>query len=202
MRYPQRLTIKKAQREKLIKQKSFVIWLTGLSGSGKTTIANKLEMELYRLEYLTYILDGDRLRQILHKDLSYTTQDRLENIRRNGQIAKMFIDAGIITICAFVSGIGEGRKKVKALFPADQFVEVFLNCPLEVCQQRDPKGLYKKARDGKIKHLIGFDISYDPPQHPDIRLDTSKLSPQECVTIIMRYLFKKKFLNNYRAHSA
>ena len=110
-------------------------------GSGKTTPANKLEAELHRLKYLTYILDGDRLRQTLHKELLYTPQDHLENIRRNGQIAKMLVDAGLIAICVFMSGIEKGRKRVKSLFPAGEFVEVFLDCPLTICQQRDPKGL-------------------------------------------------------------
>jgi adenylylsulfate kinase len=195
MKHTQVFNIGQADREKLIDQKAFVVWFTGLSGSGKTTIANKLETELHRLKYLTYILDGDRLRQTLHKELLYTPQDRLENIRRNGQIAKMLVDAGLITICAFMSGIEKGRQGVKSLFPAGEFVEVFLDCPLAICQRRDPKGLYKKARTGQIKDLLGFDIPYEQPNHPDIVLDTSRLLPKQSVKIIVQYLIKNKYLN-------
>ena len=140
-------------------------------------------------------MDGDRLRQTLHKELLYTPQDHLENIRRNGQIAKMLVDAGLIAICVFMSGIEKGRKRVKSLFPAGEFVEVFLDCPLTICQQRDPKGLYKKARIGKIKNLLGFDISHEQPHHPDVVLDTSKLFPEESVKVIIQYLIKNKYLN-------
>jgi len=196
MKRSQVFTILQADREKLINQKAFIIWFTGLSGSGKTTLANNLETELHRLKYLTYILDGDRLRQTLNKELLYAPQDRLENISRNGQIAKMLVDAGLITICAFMSGIEKGRKRVKSLFAAGEFVEVFLDCPITICQQRDPKGLYKKASIGKIKDLIGFDIPYEQPDHPDIVLNTSKLSPQECIRTIMQYLIRKKYLKS------
>lgn len=195
MKQPQIFTIKKSDREKLLKQKAFVIWFTGISGSGKTTLAVKLERELYRLKYLTFILDGDSLRKDLHKELSYTPKDRLENIRRNGQIARMFTQAGVITICAFMSGIERGRKMARALFPADEFVEVFLDCPIGICRQRDPKGLYRKAKAGKIRHLIGFDIPYEPPKRPSIILDTSKLSLRECVRAIIKHLVEKKYLS-------
>ena len=194
MKQPLIFSVKKRDREKLLKQKAFVIWFTGISGSGKTTLAINLERELHRLKYLTYILDGDSLRRDLHKELSYTLQDRLENIRRNGQIARMFTDAGVIAICAFMSGIEKGRKKVRSLFSTDEFIEVFLDCPLDICRQRDPKGLYKKAISGKIKHLIGFDIPYELPKRPNIILDTSKLSPGECVRAIIKYLVKKRYL--------
>jgi len=194
MKYAQVFAVKKPDREKLLKQKAFVIWFTGISGCGKTTLASKLENELHRLHYLTYMLDGDNLRRNLHKELAYTTEDRLENIRRNGQIARMFTDAGLITICAFMSGIDKGRKMVRSLFLPNEFVEIYLNCPLAVCSQRDPKGLYKKAKSGKVRHLIGFDIPYEPPKHPNIILDTSKLSPKECVRVIIKYLIERKYL--------
>lgn len=186
--------VTQSERQKLIRQKAFVVWFTGLSGSGKTTLAGLLEIELYRLKLLTYVLDGDQLRNILHKELSYTREDRLENVRRNGQIAKMFTDAGLIVICAFMSGIEEGRKKVKALFSPGKFVEIYLDCPVNVCQERDPKGLYKKAKAGSISNLLGFDIPYEPSNDPNIVLDTSKLSPRECVQIIVKYLIKKGYL--------
>ncbi len=195
MKYTKVFAVKKRDRERLLKQKGFVIWFTGISGSGKTTLAVTLEKELHRLKYLTYILDGDRLRKDLHKELSYTPRDRLENIRRNGQIARMFTDAGVITICSFMSGIEQGRRRVRALFSSDEFVEVFLDCPLGICRQRDPKGLYKKATAGKIRHLIGFDIPYESPKSPSIILDTSKLSPQECIRAIIKYLMGKKYLS-------
>ncbi|MFA6130318.1 MAG: adenylyl-sulfate kinase [Candidatus Omnitrophota bacterium] len=194
MKYSQAFGVKKPDREKLLKQKAFVIWFTGISGCGKTTLASKLEKKLHRLHYLTYMLDGDSLRRHLHKELAYTTEDRLENIRRNGQIARMFTDAGLITICAFMSGIDKGRKMVRSLFLPDEFVEIYLNCPLAVCSQRDPKGLYKKAKSGKIRHLIGFDIPYEPPKHPNVILDTSKLSPKECTRVIIKYLIERKYL--------
>ncbi|MDD5560819.1 MAG: adenylyl-sulfate kinase [Candidatus Omnitrophica bacterium] len=194
MKCAQAFIIKKRDREKLLQQRAFVIWFTGVSGSGKTTLANKLEKQLFRLKYLTYILDGDRLRKHLHKELSYTPEDRLENIRRNGQIARMFTDAGLITICAFMSGIEKGRKELRSLFLPGEFVEIYLDCPINVCRLRDPKGLYKKASSGKLQYLIGFDIPYESPKRPNIILDTSKIPPEECIRIIVKYLIEKKYL--------
>ncbi|MDD5408897.1 MAG: adenylyl-sulfate kinase [Candidatus Omnitrophica bacterium] len=194
MKYAQVFAVKKRDREKLLKQKAFVIWFTGISGSGKTTLANKLERQLYRLNHFTYLLDGDSLRQHLHKELTYTTKDRLENIRRNGQIARMFTDAGLIVICAFMSGIDKGRRMIRSLFSPDEFVEIYLDCPLAVCSQRDPKGLYKKAKSGKLRHLIGFDIPYEPPKRPNLILDTSKSSSDECTRVIIKYLIEKEYL--------
>ncbi|WP_281170177.1 adenylyl-sulfate kinase [Carboxydothermus ferrireducens] len=181
-------------REKLLGQKGVVIWLTGLSGSGKSTIARELEAVLYREGKLAYVLDGDNIRMGLNKDLGFSEKDRQENIRRIGEVAKLFVDAGIIVITAFISPFRADRDKVRSLLPEGKFIEVFVDCPLEVCEARDVKGLYQKAREGKIPEFTGITSPYEPPVKPEITLKTAEQSLEECVDIILTYLRKNLYL--------
>ncbi|MBA4147966.1 MAG: adenylyl-sulfate kinase [Verrucomicrobia bacterium] len=166
----------------------YVVWLTGLSGSGKSTISVDLERELFNLGKHTYILDGDNIRHGLNKDLGFSPEDRKENIRRIGEVAKLVADAGAICITAFISPYREDRELVRQLVPAGQFIEVFVNAPLEVCEQRDPKGLYSKARAGEIKEFTGISAPYEAPEKAELEVRTDELTVQECVAKIVEYL--------------
>lgn len=175
---PQNLTrpsfsISRQDRERLNGQKGKVIWLTGLSGAGKSTLANALDEALYRQGKRAYILDGDNIRHGLNKDLGFTQADRVENIRRVAEVAKLMLDAGLIVITAFISPFRSEREIARALIGNDRFMEVFLDTPLEVCELRDPKGLYRKARSGKLPNMTGIDSPYEAPQQPDVRIDHS-----------------------------
>ncbi len=175
---PQNLTrpsfsISRQDRERLNGQKGKVIWLTGLSGAGKSTLANALDEALYRQGKRAYILDGDNIRHGLNKDLGFTQADRVENIRRVAEVAKLMLDAGLIVITAFISPFRSEREMARALIGNDRFMEVFLDTPLEVCELRDPKGLYRKARSGELPNMTGIDSPYEAPQQPDVRIDHS-----------------------------
>jgi adenylylsulfate kinase len=172
----------------LLSQKGAVIWLTGLSGSGKSTIAYTLEHALVRRGYLCYVLDGDNIRHGLNKNLGFSAEDREENIRRLGEVGKLFVDAGLITITAFISPYRKDRDTARRTVGTDSFFEIFCYAPLEVCEQRDPKGLYKKARAGEIKGFTGIDDPYEPPENPEMVLDTSKVTPQEAVVALCEML--------------
>jgi bifunctional enzyme CysN/CysC len=172
--HPQVLTITQKEREKLNGHPGKVIWFTGLSGSGKSTLANALEVELHRQGKRTYILDGDNIRQGLNKDLGFTDSDRVENIRRITEVAKLMMDAGLIVITAFISPFKREREMAKERIGEGHFVEVFVDTPIEVCEKRDPKGLYQKARDGKLPNFSGISSPYEAPDLPDVRVDTSK----------------------------
>ena len=185
--------ITKSDRIKLLNQKSFIIWLTGLSGSGKSTIANKLEVELYKRGYLTYLLDGDNIRHGLNKDLGFDDKSRVENIRRIAEVAKLFLDAGIITISAFISPFKNERKLVREL--TKDFIEVFVDTPIEECIKRDPKGLYKKALNKEIKNFTGIDSPYEKPDNPEIIL-SYKNSVEENVNKLISYLIQKGYIND------
>ena len=174
----QSFKIDQQKRMKLLAQKPLLIWFTGLSGSGKSTMANLLENELHGSGFKTYTLDGDNVRHGLCKDLSFTDEDRVENIRRIGEVANLFLDAGVIVLCSFVSPFKADRQSVKDLVGDDRFVEVFVDCPLEVCEKRDVKGLYQKAREGKIKNFTGISSPFEAPQSPDIHLYTAEEEPQ------------------------
>jgi adenylylsulfate kinase len=186
--------ITKEDRHKLMKQRGVVIWLTGLSGSGKSTIAVELEHALVENKQQAYILDGDNIRHGLNKNLGFSPEDRSENIRRIGEVAKLFVDANIITITAFISPYREDRDSARALAKDGEFIEVYVKCPLDVCEQRDTKGLYKKARAGEVKKFTGISAPYEEPSNPEITIDSSKLSIEESTRMILNYLEEKGFV--------
>jgi adenylyl-sulfate kinase len=168
--------------------KGTIVWLTGLPASGKSTIAVALERELSAMGVHAHILDGDNIRRGLNADLGFSPEDRFENIRRIGEVAKLFCDAGLVVVTAFISPYCADRKRARSLVRKDDFVEVHVNTSLAVCEQRDPKGLYKKARAGKLTDFTGVSAPYEPPENPEIVLDTEQLTPPECVERILRYL--------------
>ena len=165
-----------------------VVWLTGLSGAGKSTIATEVERELFNLGKHVYVLDGDNMRHGLNSDLGFSPEDRQENIRRVGEVAKLFADAGVICITAFISPYRSDREIIRRILPPGKFIEVFVNAPLEICEQRDPKGLYAKARANEIKEFTGISAPYEAPQKPEIELHTDRLTPAESVAKIVEYL--------------
>lgn len=166
--------ITQEERAQWIGQKSCLLWFTGLSGSGKSTLVNALERRLFESGHLTYVLDGDNVRHGLNRDLGFTAEDREENIRRIGEVGKLFVDAGIVVLTAFISPFRSDRRLVRALLEEGEFVEVYVRAPLEVCEQRDPKGLYKRARSGEIKDFTGIDSEYEVPVKPEIVIDTDE----------------------------
>lgn len=169
-------SVTREQRAELKRQRPCLIWFTGLSGSGKSTIANALDVALVEAGYHTFLLDGDNVRQGLSRDLGFSDADRVENIRRIGEVGKLFVDAGLIVISAFISPFSSDRMMVRNLLPEGEFVEVFMNASLEVCEARDPKGLYKKARMGELPHFTGIDSPYEAPVRPDVVMDTGELT--------------------------
>ena len=172
-------------------QQPFVIWLTGLSGSGKSTLANALERRLLEMGRHTILMDADNIRKGLNRDLGFSEADRVENIRRIGEVAKLMTDAGLIVITAFISPFRADRDMVRALLPAGTFLEVHLSTPLEVCEARDPKGLYRKVRQGEIPNFTGISSPYEEPLAPELRLNTGTLPVIECVEVIMELLVLK-----------
>lgn len=186
--------ITKEKREKLLVQRPCVLWFTGLSGSGKSTIANAVEEALYKRGNKTYLLDGDNVRHGLNKDLGFSEIDRIENIRRIGEVSKLFIDAGLIVLTAFISPFKSDRKIAKSLVEENEFIEIYVNTPLEVCEQRDPKGLYKKARIGSIKNFTGIDSPYEAPKEAQIEIKTDQLNLEESVKKIINYLIEYGYI--------
>lgn len=180
--------IDKAARAEQKGHKAFLLWFTGLSGSGKSTIAGALEQELFRRGVHSYLLDGDNVRHGLCKGLGFTTEDRQENLRRVGEAAKLMVDAGLVVLAAFVSPYRADRDAIRALFPDGEFVEVFVDTPLAECEQRDPKGLYKKARAGEIKHFTGIDDPYEAPEQPEVHIHNHGCSVEEVVTELLAQL--------------
>lgn len=174
----------------LLGHKSKLLWLTGLSGAGKSTIANKLEIALHNKGMLTYILDGDNLRHGLNNDLGFSEPDRIENLRRVGQVAKLFVDAGVVTIASFISPFAKDRDNIRSLFPNDQFFEIYIKTSIEVAKKRDPKGLYKKALTGEIPNFTGINSPYEEPINPELIIDTDKINPDKAVNIIIDLLEK------------
>ncbi|KRD46246.1 adenylyl-sulfate kinase [Acidovorax sp. Root275] len=179
--HAQALTVTRVEREKLGGHAGRVVWLTGLSGAGKSTIANALERELNRQGKRTYILDGDNIRQGLNRDLGFSDADRAENIRRVAQVARLFVDAGVIVVVAFISPFRAERQAARELFAPGDFLEVFVDVPLALAEERDPKGLYRKARTGELRQFTGIDSPYEPPLAAELMLPTAELTPQECV---------------------
>ncbi len=186
--------ITKVDRVNLLNQKGVTIWLTGLSGSGKSTIAVELEHALIENRHQAYILDGDNIRHGLNKNLGFSPEDRTENIRRIGEVAKLFTDAGIITITAFISPYREDRDAVRRLLNDGEFIEVYVKCPLDVCEERDTKGLYKKARAGEVKDFTGISAPYEEPLNPELTIDSSKLTVEESTRAVLNYLEEKGYV--------
>ncbi|MFK7934070.1 MAG: adenylyl-sulfate kinase [Saprospiraceae bacterium] len=187
--------LQRKDREQLLGQQSKVLWLTGLSGSGKSTIARELERALHNKGKLAQVLDGDNIRIGINSNLGFSLTDRQENIRRIAEVAKLYLNTGVITICSFISPTQEIRAMVRDIVGAADFIEIYINAPLEVCEQRDVKGLYKKARKGEIKGFTGIDSPYEPPQNPVIEIRTDKLSLDEGVTKILDYLSEELVVN-------
>lgn len=174
--------LNRPDKEKLLNQHARVIWLTGLSGSGKTTVAQEIEKELNQKGYLTQILDGDNIRTGINNNLGFSQDDRFENIRRIAEVSKLFLDCGIICINSFISPTKSIRQMAKDIIGEENFIEVYINAPLEVCEQRDPKGLYKKVRAGEIKNFTGIDSPFEAPVKPDIEIRTNELSISNSAT--------------------
>lgn len=186
--YPIHTQVSKVQREKLLGQRATMIWFTGLSGSGKSTIAVQLEAQLHALGYKTYLLDGDNIRSGLNKDLSFTDGGRIENIRRIGEVSKLMLDSGIIVLSAFISPFKTDRAQVKEIVGAENYIEVFVDTPLEVCEQRDVKGLYKKARAGEIKNFTGIDSPYEKPEKADVVIPTHQMSVDDSLDLLLKFI--------------
>jgi bifunctional enzyme CysN/CysC len=184
----QALEINKAAHAVIKNQKACILWFTGLSGAGKSTIANLVEKRLYSMGHHTFLLDGDNVRHGLNRDLGFTDEDRVENIRRVAEVAKLMVEAGLITLVSFISPFRSERRMARALVAEGEFIEVYVNTPLAVAESRDPKGLYKKARAGQLKNFTGIDSAYEPPENAELILDGSKLSPEEAADRIVRYL--------------
>ena len=168
-----------------------MIWFTGLSGSGKSTIANILEQKLHLINKRTYLLDGDNVRHGLNKDLGFTDTDRVENIRRVAEVSKLMVDAGLIALVSFISPFRSERKMARDLMQEGEFIEIFISTSLEECERRDPKGLYKKVREGQLKNFTGIDSAYEKPDSAEIILNTQQSSPEELVEVILKYLKEK-----------
>jgi adenylylsulfate kinase len=183
--------LNRGDKEKLLKQKSLVVWMVGLSGSGKSTIARALENELHLQGHLTQLLDGDNLRTGINSNLGFSENDRLENIRRAAEVSKLFMNAGLITICSFISPTEEIRTIARNIIGEENFFEVYINAPFEVCEQRDVKGLYKKARNGEIKNFTGLDAPFEAPKQPAVEVHTDQKNLEECKNEILEAIYKR-----------
>jgi adenylylsulfate kinase len=180
------------------KQKPCVLWFTGLSGAGKSTLANQVELRLFALGYHSFLLDGDNVRHGLNKDLGFSNADRVENIRRIGEVAKLMTDSGLIVLSAFISPFQQDRDLVRALLGPVEFLEVYVDAPLDICERRDPKGLYRKARIGQIKNFTGIDSEYEPPINPEIHIRTNEFSAAQCAEKIVQILKLRGYLKNLK----
>lgn len=188
--------LKRSDKEKLLNQKGKVIWLTGLSGSGKTTVARGVERELHKRGFICQVLDGDNIRSGINNNLGFSDEDRMENIRRIAEVSKLFINCGIITINSFISPTEKIRDMAKEIIGDDDFIGVFINAPMSVCEQRDVKGLYKKARAGEIKDFTGVDAAFEPPADPDVEVRTDLLSLAESVNRIIGHVIPLISMND------
>lgn len=189
--YPIKTKVSQERREALLDQRARLIWFTGLSGSGKSTLAVQLEAQLHERGFKTYLLDGDNIRAGLNKDLTFSDEGRVENIRRIGEVARLLLDAGVIVLSAFISPFRSDREQVKAIVGPENFTEVFVDAPLEVCEQRDVKGLYKKARAGEVKNFTGIDSPYEAPEHPDIHIPTHRLSVEQSIEALLEVIIPR-----------
>lgn len=181
-------TIQRDHRQSQNAHRSYVLWFTGLSGSGKSTLAHAVESQLYQLGCHTYVLDGDNVRHGLCRDLGFSEHDRTENIRRIGEVSKLLIDAGVIALTAFISPFQADRGRVRQMLARGEFIEIYCHCSLEVCESRDVKGLYQRARAGLIENFTGISSPYEPPDNPELIIDTARKSEDECVQSVMNYL--------------
>lgn len=186
--------VTKQERRKKNGHQSFILWFTGLSASGKSSVANALSHSLFQQGKQVYVLDGDNVRHGLNHDLGFREEDRKENIRRIGEVSKLFIDSGQIVLTAFISPYREDRALVRNLVETDEFIEVYVHCSLEECEKRDPKGLYKKARKEEITHFTGISAPYEEPEKPEVVLDTEKHSIEECVEYLLTVLNQKQLI--------
>lgn len=184
--YPIQTKLDASKRQQLLNQRPLLIWFTGLSGSGKSTLAVQLEAMLYDRSYKTYLLDGDNIRTGLNKDLTFTEEGRVENIRRIGEVGKLMVDAGLVVLSAFISPFEADRQQVRTIVGRQNYFEVFVDTPLEICEQRDVKGLYRKARAGEVKNFTGIDSPYERPSAPDLRIETDKISIEDAVENLFR----------------
>jgi len=189
-------SLNKEVRRKQFGHHSFVLWFTGLSGSGKSTVANAVAKALFEQGLNPYVLDGDNIRHGLNKDLGFSEEDRTENIRRIGEVSKLFVDSGQIVLTAFISPFIKDRELVRELLEAEEFIEVYVNCPVDECEKRDPKGLYEKARKGLIRDFTGIDSPYEEPIKPEIVVETNKYSIEENVEQVIQYLKSKAYLKD------
>jgi adenylylsulfate kinase len=189
--FQQDYNISKTDRQKLHKHSSFLVWFTGLSGSGKSTLANLVEVKLHELGVSTFTLDGDNVRHNINKDLGFSEEDRGENIRRIAEVSKLFVDAGVITLAAFVSPYTKDREHIKQIVGVENVIEIFVNTSIEECERRDVKGLYTRARAGEIKNMTGIDAPYEAPTKPDLEIITKFISIEDSVIKILNYIFKK-----------
>jgi adenylylsulfate kinase len=187
--------VSKSDRASLKSQKPCILWFTGLSGSGKSTIANAVESKLLEFQKHTYLLDGDNIRIGLNRGLSFSDEDRVENIRRIGEVAKLFVDSGTIVLSAFISPFIADREQVKKLVEKNEFIEIFVDTPLDVCESRDPKGLYKKARKGEIPNFTGITSPYEAPRNPEIHIVNNNISIEDAAEKVINYLNKKGYID-------
>ncbi|WP_111979872.1 adenylyl-sulfate kinase [Algibacillus agarilyticus] len=188
-------SVSRTERAEQKKQKPCILWFTGLSGSGKSTVANAVEKKLFEIGCHSYLLDGDNVRHGINKDLTFSDEDRIENIRRIGEISKLFIDSGLLVLTAFISPFQADRDLVRSLVADDEFVEVYIDTPIEVCEQRDPKGLYQKARKGEIKHFTGIDSPYEAPSNAEVVVKTADITVEQCAIQVVDYLKAQGYLN-------
>jgi adenylylsulfate kinase len=184
-------SITKEHRSELLGQKPVILWFTGLPASGKSTIAGKVEELLHERGFATYLLDGDNIRTGLNKNLGFSDEDRNENIRRISEVAKLFVDAGVIVLAAFISPFISDRKKIREMVAKDEFIEIYINCPIEIAEQRDPKGLYKKARAGEIKDFTGINSPFEAPVNPEIEILSDCLMAKQAAEKIMKVILPK-----------
>jgi adenylylsulfate kinase len=187
--------VERGEREKRNKNRGVILWYTGLSGSGKSTIANEVEKKIFEGGYHTYVLDGDNIRFGLNSNLGFSPEDRTENIRRIGEVAKLFVDAGIIVSTAFISPYREDRDRVRSIVEDGDMVEIFVQCDITICEQRDAKGLYKKARAGEIKEFTGISAPYEEPAQAELTIDSGKHSLEECAQMVIDYLKGNNYLS-------
>jgi adenylylsulfate kinase len=187
-------TVTRQRRESLGGHKGVVLWFTGLSGAGKSTLAHAIEERLHQLGSHTFVFDGDNVRHGLCSDLGFSNEDRTENLRRIGEMTKLFLEAGIISLTAFISPFRKDRERVRALIPHGDFLEIYCKCSIDVCENRDVKGLYKRARAGEIKDFTGISSPYEEPVSPELSLDTGSLSLEECVETVLELLKQRKVI--------